>query len=558
MTLLDPTTYSRSKYSRSNLSASPSPNPGLLPSVARQRGSCPESSAALTGLSAEDQRLFVEFGFGPEAAPHHDLLHEAVTAQALARPTAVALEYVGETVSYEQLERRSNQIASGLRKRGVGRGDMVGLFAERCPALIAGMLGVLKTGAAYVPQHAGVAPAAQLAHIVEVTEMTTVLTLDHLRQHLPTFDGDPSVGPLVEIFDLDSFSSDAAGESVAGADVSPDDTCFVLFTSGTTGPPNGVAVTHRNVANIVFTSPGDLGIEPGLRVGQLLSIAFDMAEWEIYGALGHGATLAIRGKDIQATAEAVDVIISTPSILASLDADRCAANVTTVAVAGEPCPRSLADTWSQFASFHNSCGPTETTIVNTVKHYVGAGDSLTIGKPTPNNTVYVLDEDLKPLPIGEVGEMWAGGECVTSGYLANPALNAERYRVDPFVGGGRRMFRTRDLGRWNENGELEHYGRTDDQVKIRGFRVELDSVSSVLESLPGCDRAVTLKYDDRNLIAFVEPAEVDVEQAAAAVAAALPYYCVPATIVALERLPRTDRGKIDKKTLTIDHLEGAE
>lgn len=149
--------------------------------------------------------------------------------------------------------------------------------------------------------------------------------------------------------------------------------------------------------------------------------------------------------------------------------------------------------------------------------------------------------------------MWAGGDCVTAGYLGDDAntteLNADRYRDDPFLGGGRKMFRTRDLGRWNDDGELEHYGRTDDQVKIRGFRVELDSVSAVLEAVPSCTRAVTLKYDDRNLVAFAEPAVVDGHQAAEAVGQALPYYCVPAKVFTMDALPRTDRGKIDKAAL---------
>jgi acyl-coenzyme A synthetase/AMP-(fatty) acid ligase len=145
--------------------------------------------------------------------------------------------------------------------------------------------------------------------------------------------------------------------------------------------------------------------------------------------------------------------------------------------------------------------------------------------------------------------MWAGGDCVSAGYLDNEALNAERYAPDPFLGGGHRMFRTRDLGRWTPDGELEHLGRTDDQVKVRGFRVELDSVSSVLESVAGCARAVTLKRDARSLISFVCPADVDPDTARRAVADALPYYCVPATVLPVAALPETDRGKVDRGAL---------
>jgi acyl-coenzyme A synthetase/AMP-(fatty) acid ligase len=145
--------------------------------------------------------------------------------------------------------------------------------------------------------------------------------------------------------------------------------------------------------------------------------------------------------------------------------------------------------------------------------------------------------------------MWAGGDGVSAGYLANPELNAERYAPDPFLGGGRTMFRTRDLGRWTDEGELEHFGRTDDQVKIRGFRVELDSVSAVLESVPGCVRAATVKLDDRSLVSFVQPATVDANLARRAVADALPYYCVPDAVHRIDALPLTCRGKIDKALL---------
>ncbi len=509
----------------------------------------------LAMLDPADQHRFVDFGWGPVAEPTNALLHRAFEAQVERRPDAIAVEHGDDRVTYAELDAMAETVGGALAAHGVGRGDLVGLFVERSIPMVAAMFGVLRCGAAYVPQHAGVAPAEQLRYIVERTEAKVVLTLSHLRDHLPAFD-------TAEVIDIDLLVADPprpeTGDDRASVTAlsSPDDPCFVLFTSGTTGPPNGVVVTHRNVANVVLTEPGNLGIEPGMRVGQILSIAFDMAEWEIHGALGHGATLVIRGSDIEATAASVDVIIATPSVLASIDAERCRGRVAAVAVAGEPCPVSLADTWSTFTRFHNSCGPTETTIVNTVQRYapdVVPGQSLTIGAPTPNNTVYVLDEHLDPLPIGEIGEMWAGGDCVTAGYLGRDQrtdeLNADRYRDDPFLGGGRKMFRTRDLGRWTETGELEHFGRTDDQVKVRGFRVELDSVSALIEAEPACNRAVTLKYDDRNLVAFAEPAEVDPEAAADAVAATLPYYAVPARVFTMAELPRTDRGKIDKRAL---------
>jgi acyl-coenzyme A synthetase/AMP-(fatty) acid ligase len=218
-------------------------------------------------------------------------------------------------------------------------------------------------------------------------------------------------------------------------------------------------------------------------------------------------------------------------------------------VAGERCPKPLADAWSARAAFHNACGPTEVTIVNTVQRYDPRAGRLTIGRPVPNTTVYVLDQDLRPCRIGEVGEMWAGGACVTAGYLDDDVLTAQRYRPDPFLGGDHLMFRTRDLGRWTSDGELEHHGRTDDQVKVRGFRVELDAVTSALETTPGCARATTVLHDGR-LVGFVSPATVDPRAATDAVAGALPYYCVPSLVVAVDDLPLTARGKVDRAALS--------
>ncbi|WP_369258951.1 amino acid adenylation domain-containing protein [Streptomyces sp. R35] len=497
----------------------------------------------LRDLTPHDQALFWRFGRGPAVAVPDPLIHRAVERQAAATPHAVAAEHQGATITYGELNRYADALAARLVREGVRPGDHVGLFVRRSIPMLVGLLGTLKAGAAYVPQDIGLTPAAQLRHVVRGAATRVVLTLAEHAHRVPL----PPGGLLIALDEPAPYEPER-GRPFSVAAVRPDDGCYVLFTSGTTGRPNGVKVTHRNVANILLTEPGALGVRPGERVAQLLNIAFDMAAWEILGCLTHGGTLVIRGKDIAATARTADVLIATPTVLSGIDPAHCP-HVRAVAVAGEPCPRPLADLWARRTAFHNSCGPTETTIVNTMRRHDPADPLLTIGRPTPNNTVYVLDGRRRPVPIGEAGEMWAGGDCVSAGYLGNPDLTAERYAPDPFLGGGRRMFRTRDLGRWTPDGELEHLGRTDDQVKVRGFRVELDAVSSVLESVAGCARAVTLKRDARTLVSFVCPADVDPETARRAVANALPYYCVPSDVLPLATLPETDRGKIDKPAL---------
>ena len=504
--------------------------------------------SAFSNLSMADQILFQQFGQGPIAEPKNTRIHHGFEAHAAANPHAIAAQHLDDVISYGELDRQANRLAALLAQYGVQTGDNVALFLQRSIPMVVGIMATLKAGAAYIPQHIGVAKDAHLRHVVNVTNTKVILTISSLRDQVPVPDGCVCIA-------IDELMAQPFADEQEHVDlflpvrpISPDNTCFIIFTSGTTGTPNGVQVTHRNVCNILLTEPGNLGMRPGVRVAQLLSIAFDMAAWETLGALANGATLIIRGKDFMQAARQADVLIATPSVLGSLDADQLH-NVKVAAVAGEPCPRPLADKWAAFCTFYNSCGPTETTIVNTAQQYLPWSERLTIGKPTPNNTVYVLNEKMQPCKIGEIGEMWAGGDCVSAGYIGNEELTAARYVDDPFLGGGRKMFRTRDLGRWTEDGELEHFGRTDDQVKVRGFRVELDSVSGALESVDGCKQAVTLKLDSDNLVAFVRPSTVDTTAARQAVADQLPYYYVPKFVVATDELPMTPRGKLDKRQL---------
>ncbi len=484
---------------------------------------------------------FARFGFGPHAVPRFPTILAGFEYFSRVQPDTAAVECAGEVISYGALDDAAARVAKHLADLGVRHGDGVGLYLKRSIPMVVGILACMKLGAYYIPQHVGVATDSALAHISTVTNAKVALTIAECADKFALVDGQKQV--VLE----DVLADTNAPRWTAQSPLEPDDICIVLFTSGTTGVPNGVQVTHRNLCNILQTAPGDLGMKPGRLVGQILSIAFDMAAWETLGALSNGATLVIRGHNIQETASRVDVLIATPSILGSLDADACR-QVQTAAVAGEPCPRPLADKWGSFCDFYNSCGPTETTIINTAMLHTPDKAQLTIGKPTPNNTVYVLDENLKPAPFGERGVMWAGGDCVTAGYIANPTLNAERYKPDPFRP-GHMMFNTRDLGAWTETGELLHFGRVDDLVKVRGFRVELDGVSSALEATENCEQAVTLKFDDRTLVAFVSPGHVCPVEARAQVERALPYYCCPKIVLPVDELPKTSRGKLDKRML---------
>ncbi|MEM9579010.1 MAG: AMP-binding protein [Pseudomonadota bacterium] len=496
-----------------------------------------------TGAAANSvpEDWFVRFGFGPEETPRFPTILKGFEHFVSLQPDAIAVEWEGDTMTYAALDAAAARLAYRMEAAGIGHGDAVGLYLRRSIPMVVGILACMKLGAYYIPQHVGVATDQALRHISTVTGARLVLTLEEMVEKIPVVTGQKVMVLEHQLCAL------TAPEYRKPSPLQPEDTCMVLFTSGTTGVPNGVQVTHRNLCNILQIAPGDMGMKPGIRVGQILSIAFDMAAWETLGALTNGATLVIRGRDIQATASSVDVLIATPSILGSLDADACR-QVKVAAVAGEPCPRPLADKWAGFCDFYNACGPTETTIINTAMLHRPEKDQLTIGKPTPNNTVYILDDQLKPVPFGARGVMWAGGDCVTAGYLENPTLNAERYKPDPFRP-GHLMFNTRDLGAWTETGELLHFGRVDDLVKIRGFRVELDGVSRALEATKDCAQAVTLKYDNQTLVSFVRPGHVCPVEARGHVERALPYYCCPRIVLPMDVLPKTARGKLDKRQL---------
>lgn len=239
-----------------------------------------------SGLLPDD--WFVRFGTGPMETPRFATIIAAFEAQAKDQPDAIAVEWRGESISYGALDTAANRLATVLRDHGVQQGDAVCLYLVRSIGMVVGIVAAMKIGAAYVPQHIGVAPVKALRHIAQATRAKVILTLAKTVDDVPKEEGQTTIA-------IDGIvADDTIDATPMPVPTVADDRCMVLFTSGTTGTPNGVQVTHRNLANILLTSPGDMGIRPGLRVGQILSIAFDMAAWEILGCLANGGTLVIR------------------------------------------------------------------------------------------------------------------------------------------------------------------------------------------------------------------------------------------------------------------------
>ncbi|TBU25235.1 acetyl-CoA synthetase-like protein [Dichomitus squalens] len=494
--------------------------------------------------SGEDKPIALSIAHGITTPPITQTVCDFLDAHASASPAALAAQDIlDRQLTYADLQASSVRLARQLKDRGVGRGSRVCLVLERSLEHIVALFAVLRLGAAYIPLDGTIIPHSVLRNVVSDARPTVILVS---KTHVARSGSVEGKWYCIE----DLLEADEhMGPGTSFDDARPEDPAYIIFTSGTTGRPKGVVVSHSNVVNLVCQAPGNLGITLRTKVAQLLNVAFDMCAWEIFSCILNGGSLYLRGlrrADWMKVMKTVDVLICTPSILEPHDPEDYA-NVKVIATAGEPCTKALLERWGHRVKFFNCCGPTETTIVNTMDLY-HPGSDVTIGRPTPNNSVYVLDEELRPLPRGEVGMMWAGGLGVSLGYLNLPELTKIKYRRDPFRADGGIMYSTGDLGRLRVDGKFDHLGRVDEQVKVQGFRVELDGVSAAMRSCAGITSACALLIDGE-LHGFYAPSSVSAAAVLEATMAIQPCYAVPSRYIALDALPLTGNGKVDKRRL---------
>ncbi|MGW4119563.1 amino acid adenylation domain-containing protein [Nocardia sp. NPDC004711] len=509
-------------------------------------------------------------GWQRPAAPVPDVtLVDLFRAQAAVRADAVAVRCGDRALTYRDLDAASDDLARALAAHGVGVESLVAVGVSRSVELIVALLGVLKSGAGYVPLDLG-NPPQRLEFILGETNPVCVVTTAADRAALPASDR-----PYLVLDGADRGHANGAESSIAPG---PDNIAYVLYTSGSTGRPKGVSVTHRNVVAMLAATRGLLDTGHTDVWTMFHSHAFDFSVWEMWGALASGGTLVVvdagltRSPDEFAeliAREGITVLSQTPSAFGALLGTglRPAAvpALRHIVLGGEALDPGSLRAWydtdrAGAARISNLYGITEATVHATHfaldRAHAGAAQTSVVGRGLPGMTVRVLDSRLRPAPVGARGEIYLAGAQLARGYHARPATSAERYVADPFGAPGARMYRTGDLARWNGGGQLEYLGRGDQQVKIRGYRIEPGEIEAALLEHESVARAVVVARagdsGSARLIAYVVPAVETapaVESLETHIAHRVPVYMRPAAIVLVDTLPLTGNGKLDVAAL---------
>jgi amino acid adenylation domain-containing protein len=504
---------------------------------------------------AEEQRVLREWNATEGEYPRDLCLPQLFEAQVERAPDAVAAVFDDRAMTYAELNAGANRVAHRLRALDVGRGDLVGIVVRRGFDMLAGMLGTLKAGAAYVPIDPGY-PAGRVALMLADSGNKALCTQSHLLDRLPEI-----TAPIVVLDDREALA--AASDANPDTMVTPDHVAYVIYTSGSSGRPKGVQITGRSLVNFLWS----MRRRPGLSADDVLvavtSISFDISCLELYLPLVVGARLVIAaeestedGSRLAGLLEARDATVmqATPATWKLLqNAGWQGRSRLRVLCGGESLRPELAEyLLPRCAELWNLYGPTETTIWSTVERIEDAAAPITVGRPIANTTVFTLDAGGRPTPPGIPGEVCIGGDGVARGYLNRPELTAERFVEGPVeIAWAGTLYRTGDRGRFGADGRLEHLGRLDNQIKIRGYRVEPGEVESALLSHPAICEAVVVARDAR-LLAYVVYASgptPTVSELRDHLGEYLPSHLVPAIFIELPELPLTPNGKVDRNAL---------
>jgi len=508
-----------------------------------------------TADAADLRRVLVDWNDTAVDYPEDRCLHQLFEERARRSPDALAVAHRDERLTAGELDARANRLAHALIGRGVGPEVLVGLCLERGPDLVVATLAVLKAGGGYVPLDPRY-PRDRLAHMLADTAAPVVLTRRDVSVALPESTA------TVFLDDLEDGPSDAPDVAV-----DPRNAAVVLYTSGSTGQPKGAVLTHRGLVRLV--SSGGIAPYDDTKVASMIaSPSFDASAFELWHALLGGACLAIYPAGVP-TAEGLRALIARHGVTTMLfttglfhtvvDNDvEVLDGLEQIVVGGEVlspahCARAVARVPG--LRITNVYGPTECSAVASCADYDPAdGDAvLPIGRLTPNTRIYLLDDELRPVPVGAAGEAYIAGDGLGRAFRNKPGLTSERFVADPFGAPGARMYRTGDLLRWRADGVLEFVSRVDDQVKVRGFRIEPGEIENVLSAHPGVTRAVVAVREDqpgrKRLVGYVSGDGLDADEVAGYAARVLPEHMVPSAVVVVDSFPLNPNGKVDRRAL---------
>ncbi|MFI9387340.1 amino acid adenylation domain-containing protein [Kutzneria sp. NPDC052558] len=520
---------------------------GSVESLLRRCVLVVESSGAVRAadlVTGDERELLEWWGNGGETEDEPASVWAVVAGHAERAPDAVAVRAVDGELTYGELVERARGLAACLREEGIRAGDRVGVCLPRTTELVWVPLGVMLAGAAYVPIDPGY-PAVRQQFLCEDACVSAVVT-----------DG---------VFPADvRVVRPVGGPPEVVGDPGAERAAYVIYTSGSTGQPKGVVVSHGSVVDFSRHIAKAYSIGPGDRVLGFAALTFDVSVFDLWATLCAGATVVLASDEDRSSVDRVQKLLVEqevtvaelpPSLMPLLEPEKLP-KLRLVSVGGEAPAGALVDDWARPGrEFWNGYGPAETTVAVTLMRCEppSNGRIPPIGRPMPNHRASVLDEQLRPVPIGVPGELCIAGAGLAQGYLGRPGLTAERFVPDPFAR-GQRLYRTGDLARWTPDGVLEFLGRVDRQVKIRGYRVEPGEVESVLAADGRIRQVAVEAWDDngvKHLAAYVvatgEPPTLAEVRAIAA--ARLPDYMTPTRLAVLESLPRTPSGKIDRRAL---------
>ncbi|TQM32345.1 amino acid adenylation domain-containing protein [Nocardia bhagyanarayanae] len=515
----------------------------------------------------EKERRLLSPATGGQTTPQLTLAaYFTATARRNARRDAVRSADISMT--YAELDRRSNRLARALVGRGIGVGDRVALGLTRSIDSVLTVLAVAKSGAAFVPVDPNY-PADRVRHMLTDSGCLLGVTVSEYAGRLRSAGDEASTDWLLlddsaMVAELEGLADGPIEDAELSRPVRLADLAYIIYTSGSTGKPKGVAVTHSGLSNFADEIRDRMRVDADARTLHFSSPSFDAAVFDLLLAVGSGGTMVICPPDIYGgdelaalmDRERVTHTFMTPAALSTIDNERWPLpHLRSLMIGGEAWGPELAARWAPGRLMFNGYGPTETTVVATAAE-VTVGAPITIGTLVRGARAMVLDDRLRPVPVGVPGDLYLGGFGVARGYFDRLGLTAARFVADPFGPAGARMYRTGDVVRWNAANELVYLGRSDHQVKVRGFRIELGEITAALGGHPSVRFAHTdvrhIAGADR-IVAFVQPidahAGVDTEALRAHVAEQLPAHMVPVSITVLDRIPLTPVGKLDTAAL---------